>query len=263
MLLRRNIHTTRPSQKLDFRKLGPFKVAEKLSDNVYRLLLPSSMSRLHPTFNVNLLEPYTSPSDFDGRSLPSKSPTPVLEPDASPGIAIDAFLEIRRIGRRFDYLVDFVGQPESERAWIPLSDIPSTYNEKLEQFHRRNPRFVRPADSTLLRSRPLSLSKSPHAPIAPESDSVPVLVSVPVPVSDSFPSSSSALTPSASASDSTSVPILPATSSLPLSTPLRSSKDLRSISLKTLYTPPSATTTRSGRVSRPSDRDAITRAITN
>ena len=79
MLLQQNLKTTRPSEKLDFRKIGPFKIAKKLSDNVYQLQLPPTMARLHPVFNINLLEPYTVPSNFPGHSDDSSSSTPVLE----------------------------------------------------------------------------------------------------------------------------------------------------------------------------------------
>ena len=34
-----NIRTNRPSKKLDFKKIRPFKVDERISDNNYRLLL--------------------------------------------------------------------------------------------------------------------------------------------------------------------------------------------------------------------------------
>ena len=38
-LILRNIRTNRPSKKLDFKKIGLFKVDERISDNNYRLLL--------------------------------------------------------------------------------------------------------------------------------------------------------------------------------------------------------------------------------
>src|SRR4029078_4945153 len=43
-LLRRNIKTTRPSDKLDVRRLGPFKVIAAINSRSYRLDLPATMS---------------------------------------------------------------------------------------------------------------------------------------------------------------------------------------------------------------------------
>lgn len=52
-----NITTTRPSWKLSYRHLGPFRVERKVRSNAYRLKLPLSMSRIHPVFNVIKLTP--------------------------------------------------------------------------------------------------------------------------------------------------------------------------------------------------------------
>ncbi|KAM4057840.1 integrase core domain-containing protein [Hirsutella rhossiliensis] len=55
-LVRRNIKTKRPSNKLDFKKLGPFKVKKTISKVNYELSLPTTM-RIHPIFHISLLEP--------------------------------------------------------------------------------------------------------------------------------------------------------------------------------------------------------------
>ena len=55
-LLRRNIKTKRPSDKLDHTKLGPYKIEEKLGKVTFRLRLPNTM-RIHPVFHISLLEP--------------------------------------------------------------------------------------------------------------------------------------------------------------------------------------------------------------
>src|SRR6266487_6565973 len=54
-LLQRHIKTKRPSNKLDFKKLGPFKIIEKTSIVNYQLDLPKH-SKLHSMFHVSLLE---------------------------------------------------------------------------------------------------------------------------------------------------------------------------------------------------------------
>ncbi len=64
MLSHWNIKTMWPSEKFDYQKLGPFKVINKVGNNAYQLELPKMLSRLHPVFNINLLEPYTLPSSF-------------------------------------------------------------------------------------------------------------------------------------------------------------------------------------------------------
>src|SRR6266568_8404181 len=47
-----DIHTTRPSRKLSHRRLGPYPISQCVGKLAYRLILPPSMSCLHPVFNV-------------------------------------------------------------------------------------------------------------------------------------------------------------------------------------------------------------------
>lgn len=55
-LLRRNIKTKRPSNKLDHIKLGPYKIRDKLELVIYKLELPKEM-RIYLVFYISLLEP--------------------------------------------------------------------------------------------------------------------------------------------------------------------------------------------------------------
>jgi len=54
-LLRKNIKTKWPSNKLDFKKLGLFEILEKIRDVNFKLWLPKT-SRLYPIFYILLLE---------------------------------------------------------------------------------------------------------------------------------------------------------------------------------------------------------------
>ncbi len=56
-LISRNLQTKRLSRKLDFRKIGLFKIIDKISDNNYRLALPASIKVRTNVFHVALLEP--------------------------------------------------------------------------------------------------------------------------------------------------------------------------------------------------------------
>jgi hypothetical protein len=55
-LLRRNIKIIRPSDKLDSKKIGPFKVKRNIRDISFELKLPPII-RIHPIFHLSLLEP--------------------------------------------------------------------------------------------------------------------------------------------------------------------------------------------------------------
>src|SRR5258708_40135610 len=55
-LLRRNIKIIRPTDKLDFKKIGPFKIKRNIRDINFELHLPLIM-RIYLIFYISLLEP--------------------------------------------------------------------------------------------------------------------------------------------------------------------------------------------------------------
>ncbi len=73
-LLRRNIKTKRPSNKLNHTKLGPYRILETKGSINYKLDLSTSM-RIHPVFHICLLKPanantsiQTEPPGIDSES---------------------------------------------------------------------------------------------------------------------------------------------------------------------------------------------------
>jgi hypothetical protein len=56
-LLKKNIVTTRPCAKLDYKRLGPFKIAKLVGLVACQLELPPQF-KIHDVFHVSLLEPY-------------------------------------------------------------------------------------------------------------------------------------------------------------------------------------------------------------
>jgi hypothetical protein len=55
-LLQRNIKTIRPSDKLDLKKIGPFKIKRNIRDISFELRL-LSIIKIYPIFYISLLEP--------------------------------------------------------------------------------------------------------------------------------------------------------------------------------------------------------------
>lgn len=151
-LTRRFIPSSRPSSKLDFRRIGPFRVRHMVGTNAARLELGSALSCLHPVFNISLLTPFHDPTSL-GRP-PSTSPAPFADTSQTPvhgWRAVTAILDFRTRGRRHpEYLLRWLHGSPSDDTWVPLSDISGDLDPYLWEFHRRYPKFAVPA--SLVRS---------------------------------------------------------------------------------------------------------------
>ena len=120
-LLRRHIKTTRPSDKLDFKRLGPYKIVKEINPMAFKINLPAS-SRLHPVFHVSLLEP-VSTSNIPGRI---QDPPPPVEFEGELEYTIKQILDSRFSHGRAEYLVDWEGYSAAERTWEPLENVENT-----------------------------------------------------------------------------------------------------------------------------------------
>ena len=105
----RNLRTRRPSPKLDWKSLGPYKIIERVGPLAFRLELPPTMA-IHDVFHVNLLRP--APDDpLTGQALPA--PPPVFVDDL-PEYAVEAIVDSMRDRRRgVLYKVQWVGYAET------------------------------------------------------------------------------------------------------------------------------------------------------
>ena len=137
-LLRRNISTTRPSSKLDVRRLGPFPIIGQIGTSSYRLQLPPSM-HVHPVFHVSLLEPHVA-NTFPGRVV---APPLAIQVDDLPEFEVNSILDSRFWYRKLHYLVDWVGYDASENSWEPAANL-SNASLAVATFHARYPYKPRP-----------------------------------------------------------------------------------------------------------------------
>ena len=128
----RNIKTQRPSKKLDWKRLGPFRIEEVVSSHAYRLALPSTM-KVHDVFHVVLLEPAAS-DPFPGQENP---PPPPVIVEGEEEWAVEEILDSRLFGprKRLQYLVRWTGHPDP--TWEPAEALEEV--AAVDTFHNLFP----------------------------------------------------------------------------------------------------------------------------
>jgi hypothetical protein len=129
-----DIKTTRPSQKLSHKRLGPFKVLKQVGNSAYKLQLPPTMSRLHPVFNVVKLTP--APADpFPGRR--TKPPPPPVLVAGEEEYEVEKILDSRTFRRQFQFLVKWKGYGYEENTWVNEREVHAP--DRVQDFYRANP----------------------------------------------------------------------------------------------------------------------------
>lgn len=165
MAIAQKHQTTCPSDKLDYHRLGPFKILDQRGKSSFLLKLPSSLSRLHLVFHTSILEPYIDPHTIPDR-ITTSTTSDIKLPDNTPN-QISTIIDSRKVGRRYDYFIHWKDTADTENSWIPFSEIPNTLYYILEQFHRRNPSRPHPPRfqfSTTSTEPPASLDDIPSLP---------------------------------------------------------------------------------------------------
>jgi hypothetical protein len=114
-------------EKLAAKRIGPFKIEKMINSNVARLKLPTYLSRLHPSFNVELLEhAMGNPNRFASRPLPKT----------------EALIQRKQRNNKRLYLVKWHGLPDSENSWEYESKLKkvSHWRELVRQFNENRQR---------------------------------------------------------------------------------------------------------------------------
>ena len=133
----RHIKTQRESKKLDYKRIGPFPVVERINANAYRLQLPPEMP-IHDAFHVSLLDRYVEP----GAGQTPAEPLPVIV-EGSEEYNVDRVLESRYRYRKLQYLVQWVGYDYIRTSWEPAENLEHS-KDLVEEYHSENPRKPKP-----------------------------------------------------------------------------------------------------------------------
>ena len=129
-----DIRTTCPSQKPAHCYLSPFTIVWKVGWNAYQLCLPTSMSHLHPVFNVIKLLP--TPSDPIPRQKASPPPLPELV-DREEHYVVEWILDSQFIRGHLQFLMKWEGYGYEENSWVPEQDV--TALDKPREFYQIHP----------------------------------------------------------------------------------------------------------------------------
>ncbi len=131
-LNRPNFQTTGPSNKLDYKCVGKFKVVKKVSFHAYKLELPPTFSNRLPTYHVSVLEPVDS-NPFAGQIQPPTHPTIAQGEKQFP---IKAIIDSRIYRLQPQYLAKWVGYDN------PTLELPKHVRDApllVREFHHRYP----------------------------------------------------------------------------------------------------------------------------
>ena len=127
----RNIKTTRPARKLDWKRLGPYPILRVISSHAYELELPDDI-RIHPVQPVSLLTAVDE-DPYPGQHIPPP-PAVVVEGEA-PEYPVESVDDSRLHHRQLQYRVRWQGWPDL--TWEPWFFVNTT--EAVRRFHDRYP----------------------------------------------------------------------------------------------------------------------------
>ncbi|KAG6608884.1 Retrotransposon nucleocapsid protein [Phytophthora cinnamomi] len=135
-----NKNTELKKAKLAAKKVGPFVIERMVNDNVAKLILPRTMKRLNPTFNVELLTHYqTNRADFPNRPIPKAVPLILDEDTGEELYIVEKLLKKRTRRRKRQWLVKWHGLPEHEATWESKAQIKhvSHWRQLLDEYRLR------------------------------------------------------------------------------------------------------------------------------
>ena len=135
----KNIATSRPSKKFDYKYFGPYEIVRSVNDAAFELKLPPTMP-IHPVFHVSCLKKATV-NQFSDRQ--HSEPPPIVVNDQEE-YEVQEILDSKIIRNRLQYLVDWTGYSPAHREWIDVDNVHSP--RLVKKFHEKNSTKPTPQD---------------------------------------------------------------------------------------------------------------------
>lgn len=136
----KNITTIRPSRKLDDKRVGPFKVLDKVG-TAYRLELPTTIKR-HNVFHPSLLT-LASTNPLQGQHNPP--PEPVITKDDEQWVVED-ILDSKRVYGRLKYRVKWEHVDQDLTWWNADNNEFEGSQDVVDAFHEKYPHKPKPSE---------------------------------------------------------------------------------------------------------------------
>ena len=143
LLNNKYLATLRKKRKLDWLRRGPYTISEVINNNAYQLDLPEG-SRVHPVFNISLLEPFVPASTNIGQEALENDTLPVDPEDA------DEKYDVKRIDEAmvnedgiWMYKVIWKNYPEEDYTWEPAPNLDAN---TMRAWNIRKKRLEKEAD---------------------------------------------------------------------------------------------------------------------
>jgi hypothetical protein len=129
-----NIRTKRKMKKLDWKKLGPFEILERVSTHAYKLKLPTNLKGIHNVFHVNLLKLH------EGDDLPghNQGPPPPVEIEGDATYEVEQVLDSKYFRNSLRFLVRWTGYGPEEDSWEPLPNLDGAI-EAVREYQAKHP----------------------------------------------------------------------------------------------------------------------------
>jgi glycosylphosphatidylinositol phospholipase D len=135
-----NIRTIRPTRKVDWKRLRPFRVRRQVSPYAYELELPAPI-RIHRVKPVSLLDPVVE-DPLKGEGV---LPPPPVEVDGEEEYQVSGVEDSRVYRNQLQYLVRWMGY--ESLTWEPAKFVDGL--QAVEEFHRWYPMKSGPLENAL------------------------------------------------------------------------------------------------------------------